>query len=523
MQKSTRLQRLKALSVPSGLGISPDQLAELRQRGREDLFVFAKEILGYSRLSASIHGEWASWATDFINLRRCRLEPRGCFKTSLLVISFALWVLIQERKILRGIEGRNLRLLIASDSTERAKDMLKELSRHVRTNELFRACYGDLKTGDDTWNASQLVFANRTRNYKEPSIQAAGRGQQLTSAHYDACLVDDVVSNDDRQSATERQLTKQWMSDLMSLVEVDGLVQLTGTRWHADDFYGEVLHVINPALKSARAKPYSIVIESAYTEDQEAKFKEIGLTAKELQRLKIEKGSLDFAAQYLNQPLPAESLIFTEDSLQYYESLPPEGLEFFGYCDPSVGASKKSDYSCTVTLGRHKETGEVYLIEADMQRRSVGLLRASIVSRFHQWRYKKFGGEQQGFEAAIWDELEGDLKREFKPFRIARVRHSSEKVGRIQAAESAIKAVRFPARCRETMPEQMAQLFNFPFASNDDFCDALEGCLSLLSKGGNLEDMLRILLINSKATSPLVMAQELSVEGSGRVARYMDF
>ena len=48
--------------------------ATTAESGREDLFDFAFDILGYDKLHPKIHREWCDWATDLSQLRKLRLE-----------------------------------------------------------------------------------------------------------------------------------------------------------------------------------------------------------------------------------------------------------------------------------------------------------------------------------------------------------------------------------------------------------------------------------------------------------------
>ena len=71
--------------------------------------------------------------------------------------------------------------------------------------------------------------------------------------------------------------------------------------------------------------------------------------------------------------------------------------------------------------------------------------------------------------AALRSSPQRDLRNKDLPFRIKRVQNSQEKVGRIQACEPRIKAIRFPRAYRSMFPEAMRQLLQFPRARHDDF------------------------------------------------------
>ena len=82
-----------------------------------------------------------------------------------------------------------------------------------------------------------------------------------------------------------------------------------------------------------------------------ARFPDI-LPEEKLKALRIEKGLLLFACQYLNQPIPTEHQIFKLEALH---TVPKSGInlqraEAFAFCDPSLGVA---DYSAIVTVLKH--------------------------------------------------------------------------------------------------------------------------------------------------------------------------
>ncbi|MDP7037836.1 MAG: hypothetical protein QGI45_01655, partial [Myxococcota bacterium] len=82
--------------------------------------------------------------------------------------------------------------------------------------------------------------------------------------------------------------------------------------------------------------------------------------------------------------------------------LPPHSeLEFYGFCDPSLGRTAKSDFSCISTLGRHQKSGEIYVVDVDMARCPAGQIRTSILSKFQQFSYRQFAGENNSFQAVL--------------------------------------------------------------------------------------------------------------------------
>ena len=124
--------------------VPPTDWASVAAAARADLFTFAVDILGYDKLHPKIHREWCEGVTDLTHLRKLRLEPRDTYKSTVFTISFALWLLIQQRPVIAGTAGHDLRILIANAVDGRARDLLREIDGHIQRNEIFRRCFGDL-------------------------------------------------------------------------------------------------------------------------------------------------------------------------------------------------------------------------------------------------------------------------------------------------------------------------------------------------------------------------------------------
>lgn len=483
-----QLSRLDAMSIPGDLDLSAEEIDDLRERGRADLFTFSREILQYTKLEEEIHGPICALLEDHSAKRKLILMPRLSYKSTLCSIAYPLFVLCQDRPIIDDVYGFDARILLASSTDTLARGFLRELAAHIERNPIFRACYGDLRDSSK-WSESQKTISKRKRHFKESSLSAYGKNSQLTSQHQLIQVIDDLPNEMDQVSDIERQKSIDWFERAQMLLEPNGVSVLVGTPQHSSDLYAHVQN-LNTQLLLQGQEPWAIHRKPAYDEKGKAAFASIGLDGKRLERIKSEVGSLKFSSNYLLTPISSDSLLFPPESLEYFDQL-PEKLEYYGFCDLALGKSAKSDFTAITTLGRDPESGDVFLVDWDLSRRSVGATRAAIVAKFRQFRYKRFGVEEQGPEAEVWNNLEADLSREWRPYKLDRVRHAGNKVARIQSAEPSILKVKFPSNWREICPEGFRQLTEFPFSRFDDACDSLEACLQLLEKRSNKEIRLR--------------------------------
>ncbi len=266
-----------------------------------DLYRFARTILHYTRLQEDPHQAWCR-ELERHHRRSLWLEPRGTFKSTIFTKAHPIW---------RLVTNPNLRMLIVNATAENAQAFLREIVGHYLRNpsllEFYEENFGISPLDPNAAKKEYTVLNTRTKNLSEPSIATAGALDKLVSVHHDLIIVDDLCNIDDRESAAIREKKKRWFQDLVSVVNPLGELVIVGTHWHFDDLYSFIIKELNPQLP--RGHKFYIHRESCYTRSGKPRFSQI-LPADVLEALRIEKGQLLFACQYLNQPIPAEYQIF---------------------------------------------------------------------------------------------------------------------------------------------------------------------------------------------------------------------
>lgn len=445
-------------------------------------FDFTKHILGYDRLT-SVHEEWAK-EVDTTDRRKLFLKPRGTYKSTIYTVAYPLWKLINNP---------NERILIANATSENAEAFLREITTHLLRNDRFISLFGKL-IESHTAKVSSITLKSRTSFNKEPSISTIGVLGTLVSAHYSTIICDDLANDKDRESESIREKKKKWLQDLISVLDPDGEIIVVGTRWHYNDLYKFIIEDLNSKLKPEER--WNISIESCYLEDEKTpRFPSI-LSEEILERLKIEKGPLEFSSQYVNKPLPQEAQIFFEDDFKTFEYLGMgrvldgdvvKTVEFVGYCDLSIGKSKSSDFTAIITLGKDKD-GSVYLIDAVLERMPPDRTMDMIFIKHKIFNYRNFGIESNVFQSLFSEQMKKLSLKNESYLPIIEVTHSSNKQLRIQSLQPLIKQgvlkIRNDWRGSKDLKELMNQFIYFPLAGHDDGPDATEGAFSLLKKSG---------------------------------------
>jgi len=447
------------------------------------LYHFARNVLGYTKLEDDPHSQWCV-ELEKRPKRSLWLEPRHTYKSTLFTKTYPIW---------RLLENPNLRILIVNATAENAENFLSEIVGHYLRNERLLEMYAAL-FGIDPLDArdakkKSITLATRTDNLSEPSIGTIGAMGNLTSAHYDIILVDDLCNKEDRESAAVRYKKIRWFQDLPSILSPAGEIIVVGTRWHFDDVYSYIIDKINPYL--TKDMKYRVHIDSCYREDGlTARFPNI-LSEKTLKNLKIEKGLQLFAANYLNTPLAAEHQIF---KLEYMHTVKKEevsvnseskGKRAYGFCDPSLGSS---DFCAIVVVIQHRNKWVVF--SADLEVIPQSQIIDKIIGLHKIYNFKIFGieanllGKAKGDkEASFFEHVLREKQREkgvFVPYKL--IWNTTNKQSRIESLESYFTngQLCFLESWNRDYPELVSELIHYPLGTHDDGPDALAGCVSLL-------------------------------------------
>lgn len=212
---------------------APDQEALLRETEahlyRKSLFLTAKHLCGYQDTNWHTHGDMIR-VLESDKPFRLVVMPRGTFKTSIAVVAYVIW---------RIINNPNIRILIDSALYTNSKKTLREVTAHLES-ERFTYLFGKFR-GDGVWNESEIIISQRTIVKKEATVTVSGIGAQKTSQHYDEIIADDLNDKDNSSTAEGRQKVIDHWKMYVPLLDPGGKKTLIGTRYHVEDCIGHVL------------------------------------------------------------------------------------------------------------------------------------------------------------------------------------------------------------------------------------------------------------------------------------------
>lgn len=155
------------------------------------------------------------------------LAPRGSGKSTSANICYA---------VMRALQNRDIRILIASRTMQQAQSFLSEIKSNLLKPAL-QEIFGELK--GDKWDETQADIAGRTQNPKEHTFTIAGADGAVVSKHFDIIIADDLVELRNSRTETQRShLLRFFYTSLLPTLRPNGELRVLGTRYHPEDLYG---------------------------------------------------------------------------------------------------------------------------------------------------------------------------------------------------------------------------------------------------------------------------------------------
>jgi len=327
--------------------------------------------------------------------------------------------------------------------------------------------------------------------------QCAGVGGALTGMGANYVLIDDPFKNqEEADSPTIREKVWDFYSSVLytrletqlsdgSVVNSDGGILLTTTRWHEDDLAGRLITQMHEDPENA--DQWEIINLPAIIETQEEEENSIDprvmgealwpdkFDEKKLHVIKSTLGSRKWAALYEGRPAPDKGDIVEREWWQYYTDLPEE-LDFkLISVDCAFKGTKKSDFVAIQVWG--KKGVHKYLIH--QVRAKMGF--NATVEAIRQVKYKY----PDAMEVLIEEKANGaavieSLKSEIEGVTAFNPKDSKESRAKANAVAPQIEAgnVHIPdPSVASWVGDYVEEWAVFPNSQNDDQVDATSQAL----------------------------------------------
>lgn len=273
------------------------------------------------------------------------------------------------------------------------------------------------------------------------------------------------------------------------------------TRWSLHDVIGRLISIyggeVNPRIRIVNIPCYDENGESNFMYDYGK-----GFTTEYYHQLQMTEDPVIFAAKYLGEPIERDGLVFTEDTLSYYNELPEgEPDRIIAYADPSHGGDDYFSFPIAYIYGF-----EIYIEDIWFENRFGGddYSRPKVCNMIVKHKVQRVGIERNNGGDFYSTLIEQDLRK--LGYRCNITTHNAptnkSKQDRILAYQNEIKGIaigdgsyRVYFKSKEARKknkqynEAMQQLFKWNQSRNmqnkqhDDFPDSLAGMLSNLING----------------------------------------
>jgi hypothetical protein len=335
--------------------------------------------------------------------RRLILWPRGHFKTSAAAVEMVQLILNYP----------DIRIMILAGDLKESIVRLEEVKGHFenwgvpcgedgkdgKLHKLFPEFCSPIK-GEKMGNKRKFVTPARIKkNLRQGTLEVFSPKVLKTGTHFDVAVIDDLVNELNCLTAEQLQKSIQQYKAVLPVIDPEGYVYVSGTRYDFSDCYGWIQETINAeglknwlvsvrvaskvrcAVKDCDHANFvhldgggqcsadgckcqkfesSGVVEVLFPQVRTRDGKLIGFTPESLAKLRKELGPRDYGCQYENNPLVQEHQKFTRELL-YSKVKPPVLIPTRGpvviQIDIATGQEEKHDdmviMSSRIRNGRH--------------------------------------------------------------------------------------------------------------------------------------------------------------------------
>jgi len=403
------------------------------------------------------------------------LIPRGHLKTTVLTVGSTLWMIVKNP---------NMRHFLASDTIDVSERFLFEIKQNIQHNERLKLLFPRLKPlsreSGGKWKKDQILIERQTR-VKDPTITAMSAGQAMTGTHYDRGIYDDIMT--EKNAATEEKIDFiiRWYHSSQPLLDPGSHKIIVGTRYRDNDIYGHLAEETDLPFYVRKA-----------VEDGEPLWKS-QIVVDHVKKMRRELPSSIFSAQYMNDPIDAESQEFLSEWIQRWTiedvrgwmSAPENAaadellerwygtLNIYMGCDPSRTVRKRSDYTAVMIVGVDQQERRFVLDYVRKKIKSPEIIRL-FVSTFEKWRplqarIETVGGDEHLFPLIRNALIEKGLQHH--RLRAFSTHHFMMKEDRIRALVPPFEKRMY--WIKEDHDDLANELLRFPFGKHDDLIDTL--------------------------------------------------
>lgn len=284
-------------------------------------------VLRWEWLDEDLHGQTLiNFYKDNADRDTAAFVPRGHGKT----------LTAAARIIQLILADPNVAIMFASATEDLAINFGSMVAKELVSNDMLQAAFPDVLPGSDdkleAWGKDGYKLPRR-RPRVDPTLFTASLKTNVTGRHPDIIFLDDLIvrTNNNELGWSQAEL---FIKECKMLLPAQGVLHVTGTRWHDSDPYGKIIAGnIKGKRGSFAISPRSI--RSCYVDDNPAlgpiypyrvrwnMSKPTGYTKEQLDDMRKpeSEGGIGeyFDAQMRNDPLPEERQDIKVGDINIYE------------------------------------------------------------------------------------------------------------------------------------------------------------------------------------------------------------
>ena len=413
--------------------------------------------------------------------------PRGEGKSTQVTQLFTLWCIVT---------GQKHYAVIVMDSIDQAYPMLEAIKAELEFNPRLKTDFPEVCGQGRVWQAGTIVTANDVK------VQVAGSGKKLRGLRHgpyrpDLTILDDIENDEQVRNPEQRDKLNAWLTK--TVLPLGGVGQkydviYIGTILHYDSVLNRTLN--NPFWHGIKFKAMKRWPDRMDLWDRwEELFRNDGETVAEafyqankdemergaqtswaargvlaLMKIRARDGHATFDSEYQNDPVSGEDAPFAK-SMKFWTDLPSD-LVYFGSLDPSLGkAGASRDPSAIIIGGYQRQTGKLYIVEAQIKKRLPDLIIEEVIRLHRQYRCKLWFVETVQFQEFLKDELVKRSAARGIPVPARAVKPVSDKLLRIETLQPHM--ANGLILLNESQQTLVQQFRHFPKADHDDGPDAV--------------------------------------------------
>jgi predicted phage terminase large subunit-like protein len=350
--------------------------------------------------------------------------------------------------------------------------------RAVMNSPWYRRIFPEMRLSER--NTELEIITN-----KRGGRLATSPGATLTGLGGNCFILDDVMNPKQAMSKTLRNSVIQWFGNtLISRLNDKSrdVIIVVMQRLHVDDLVGVLLeqggwyHLDLPAIADS---PQVIPIgPSKFHRRDVGDILHPALEpARILTEIKARMGTMDFSAQYLQRPIPAEGNLIRREWIKFYRALPenkPGDFTVISW-DTAMKPTEIADYSVGTVW--YVQGDNCYLVDLIRARFDFSELKRAVIGQRAKWPGAHVLIEDKGSGTSLIQELRRDQVSTIP------ISPETDKVTRLYATQPRFESgsVHFP-EAASWLDDLISELLGFPEARHDDQVDSISQALAWIEK-----------------------------------------